>query len=608
MRAHATEWSCLSLFRFRFAFGFRPAACYAWKDEFCICIVAIWLRPSNRLRFGALGWKCQIYSTMATTVKGARQSKYVPRKLAREIKKRAKEKRKEEREKKAKEKKKKDVSAMWQAACVPPDIRRPWDVFREDVSDTWIASLTDEDERAIHEEIRADEELREVQRLGALRAFQALPACRHREYAEVSLQELSAFAAWSATCGPADAMERVAAWTGLEPALKAGHVPHNWRALLAKDPTWHVLIADDVKEEVEVPIGAAPALGGAPARVSSPSAQTPPKPPLPPALVAADGSYPAYGLKIKQPWMGHILRGKKIWEIRGEEARVIGRVALFEAGAMHFVGLATIVESNLVTDADMAANVDKHCIEDWDTNPMVAKYRERKGIFAYVLSDVVSIEPVTANLGSSVIWSILANWLTMPSAPNAAGATRVGGAGAVASCSGGEGIGADEKSDSLLPADGDVSSLVVGECAAGAVVLRQGRVVVATRTRGEGRKSTPGAVDGDKKHHKPARRRPASPAFNHAASGVSPAAAVAGYQSRPRQKAGARRQVVAAKWTRWPQNIRGGEKVGHRRQVRRSYNRWWIRWPACGKKERILLGRTGPMPSDLRTQRRCCIS
>ena len=440
---------------------------YAWKDNFCIGIVAVWLRPSNRLVFGA---------TMAITMAGAKRSGYVPQQVAREIRKRAMATKKAEREKRAKEEEKKDVSAKWQGACVPPDIRRPWDVFDAD------AYLKANDRSGEFRD--GNEDSRAVQRLGALRAFQALPACRQREYTAVSLQELSAFVAWSATSGIADAMERVAAWTGLDCDLKKAHVPHDWRPLLAKDPKWHVLIADDVKEEVEVPIGAAPALGGAPARVSSPSAQTPPKPPLPPALVAADGSYPAYGLKIKQPWMGHILRGEKIWEIRGEEARVIGRVALFEAGAMHFVGLATIVESNLVTDADMAANVDKHCIEDWDTNPMVAKYRERKGIFAYVLSDVVSIEPVAANLGSSVIWSILANWLTMPSAPNAAGATRVGGAGAVASCSGGEGIGADEKSDSLLPADGDVSSLVVGECGFGAVVLRQGRVVVATRTRG----------------------------------------------------------------------------------------------------------------------------
>ena len=91
MRAQTPEWLCLGLFRFRFAFCFRPAACYAWKDKFCICIVAIWLRPSNRLRFGALGLKCQIYSTMATTLTGAKQSGYVPWRVAEEIKKRARE-------------------------------------------------------------------------------------------------------------------------------------------------------------------------------------------------------------------------------------------------------------------------------------------------------------------------------------------------------------------------------------------------------------------------------------------------------------------------------------------------------------------------------------
>ena len=84
------------------------------KDKFCICIVAIWLRPSNRLRFGALGLKCQIYSTMARSLTNAKKSGYVPRKVAEEIKKRA-----TEREKKAKEKETKDVSAKWQGACVP---------------------------------------------------------------------------------------------------------------------------------------------------------------------------------------------------------------------------------------------------------------------------------------------------------------------------------------------------------------------------------------------------------------------------------------------------------------------------------------------------------
>ena len=183
---------------------------------------------------------------MATTKTSAKQSGYVPRKVAREIKKRAMETRKAEREKKAKEKEKKDVSAKWQGAYVPPDIRRPWDVFHQTV-------LYEDNDRSGEAPHAHQEDLHALQELGALRAFQALPACRQRVYTAVSLQELSAFAAWSATSGLADAMERVAAWTGLDADLKADHLPHNWRALLAKDPTWHVFIADlnRVKEEAE---------------------------------------------------------------------------------------------------------------------------------------------------------------------------------------------------------------------------------------------------------------------------------------------------------------------------------------------------------------------
>ena len=40
--------------------------------------------------------------------------------------------------------------------------------------------------------------------------------------------------------------------TRLEDAdLKAGHVCHNWHALLEKNPTWQALIGDAMSEEVE---------------------------------------------------------------------------------------------------------------------------------------------------------------------------------------------------------------------------------------------------------------------------------------------------------------------------------------------------------------------
>ena len=188
---------------------------------------------------------------MATTKAGAKQSGYVPRKVAVEIKKRAMETRKAEREKKAKEKETKDVFAKWQGACVPTDIRRPWDVFRECVLDEDNAPSR-RSQRCEDEALLANQDdLLAISELGALRAFQELPACRQRVFTITSLQELSAFAAWSATCGLADAMQRAAAWTALDDDVKADHVFQNWRAPLAKHPTWHVFIADDVKEEVE---------------------------------------------------------------------------------------------------------------------------------------------------------------------------------------------------------------------------------------------------------------------------------------------------------------------------------------------------------------------
>ena len=206
---------------------------YAWKDNFCIGIVAIWLRPTNRLGFGA---------TMAITMAGAKSHNMGHGKVAGKMRRRAMATKKAEGEKRAKEKEKHDMSARWQDAGVPQDIRRPWHVFHEDT----VFKVND----PFGEFGDGHEDLRAVQKLGALRAFQELPACRQREYTAVSLQELSAFAAWSATCGLTDATERIAAWTGLDENQKAKHVSRNWHALLAKDPTWHVLIADDMRKEV----------------------------------------------------------------------------------------------------------------------------------------------------------------------------------------------------------------------------------------------------------------------------------------------------------------------------------------------------------------------
>ena len=185
-----------------------------------------------------------LLSTMAATKTRAKHSGYVPRKMAEKIRRRDLQTRRAKRKKKTEEKEKVDMIDKWQSACVPPDIRQPWDVFHEHI-------LYEDDDLADETLLAHQKDLHAVQKLGALRAFQKLPARRQHMYTEVSLQELAAFATWNATSSIADAMERNAVWTSLDDDLKADHVPHNWRALLARDPMWHMLIADEMKKEVE---------------------------------------------------------------------------------------------------------------------------------------------------------------------------------------------------------------------------------------------------------------------------------------------------------------------------------------------------------------------
>jgi hypothetical protein len=165
--------------------------------------------------------------------------------VSEKIRRRALQRRKTKRKKKKTEETEKvDMIDKWQGACVPPDIRQPWDVFHEHI----LYEDDDLDDETLHAH---QKDLHAVHKLGALRAFQKLPAHRQHMYTEVSLQELAAFATWNATSSIADAVERNAVWTSLDDDLKADQVPHNWRALLARDPMWHMLITDEMKEEVE---------------------------------------------------------------------------------------------------------------------------------------------------------------------------------------------------------------------------------------------------------------------------------------------------------------------------------------------------------------------
>jgi hypothetical protein len=50
-------------------------------------------------------------------------------------------------------------------------------------------------------------------------------------------------------------------------------------------------------------------------------------------------------LIIDEPWIGLILKGEKIWEMRKKTCHQRGQIALIRKGSGHVVGVATLVDS-----------------------------------------------------------------------------------------------------------------------------------------------------------------------------------------------------------------------------------------------------------------------
>jgi len=50
------------------------------------------------------------------------------------------------------------------------------------------------------------------------------------------------------------------------------------------------------------------------------------------------------GLVIRQPWVGHILRGEKRWELRSRSTTIRGPIALIQSGTGLVVGTACLSE------------------------------------------------------------------------------------------------------------------------------------------------------------------------------------------------------------------------------------------------------------------------
>lgn len=68
-------------------------------------------------------------------------------------------------------------------------------------------------------------------------------------------------------------------------------------------------------------------------------------------------------LVIREPWIGHILAGRKSWEMRGKKIKIRGRIGLVRKGSGMVVGTANLVGVEGPFDrTQMLATIDKHRI------------------------------------------------------------------------------------------------------------------------------------------------------------------------------------------------------------------------------------------------------
>lgn len=134
----------------------------------------------------------------------------------------------------------------WQSLAVPRTIRRPWQVFHDDIQ-----------ERNFNSQWRPAQALREklnsVQTMGAMATFAALDLQEQHRYTEVSIKELSAYIKWRRTqiaCSDQfldeiAEMKLQGTWDSIHNSVKDDWVPENCRAVLMADMQFARLIADE---------------------------------------------------------------------------------------------------------------------------------------------------------------------------------------------------------------------------------------------------------------------------------------------------------------------------------------------------------------------------
>ncbi|MEY8840863.1 hypothetical protein AB9K41_17705, partial [Cribrihabitans sp. XS_ASV171] len=119
---------------------------------------------------------------------------------------------------------------------------------------------------------------------------------------------------------------------------------------------------------------------------------------------------------IADPWIGHILDGRKDWEMRSQATSVRGWFGLIRKGSGTVVGLARLVDCGRALDqAEMIASFDHHRIPV----DMIRRGEVAKWIVPWKLADVIPLAhsvPYEHKAGA-VTWVTLSHDVSQKLAP-----------------------------------------------------------------------------------------------------------------------------------------------------------------------------------------------
>ena len=95
------------------------------------------------------------------------------------------------------------------------------------------------------------------------------------------------------------------------------------------------------------------------------------------------------GLVIAEPWIDHILEGRKDWEMRSTATSVRGWFGLIRKGSGQIEGLARLIDcGTALSQADMIAHVDRHRIPE----KMIRSGAVAKWNIPWKLADIMRLE------------------------------------------------------------------------------------------------------------------------------------------------------------------------------------------------------------------------